>query len=255
MIKTALSKATFSNGALSLTSSDRTLAERAFGALRQAIVDGKIRPGERLRIEDLADYLDMSPMPIREAIRHLHAVGLAENIPHRGARVTELSLTDLQEVYDARVTLEPLAVRRAADRFSKADAKEAAARLAALNALPDDNSAPTLAMHTAFHFSLYEAAGSKWLIRLIQPLWETSSRYRVAAPHTRRLATRRLEHQAILEACTDHDGDRAAAILYWHLAAYANLLAKNMGGVLLFKPPAISTELGKAKARRAGSRR
>jgi DNA-binding GntR family transcriptional regulator len=255
MIKAALSKPTSLNGALSTTGSHRTLADRAFGALRQAIVDGQIRPGERLPIEDLAVYLDMSPMPIREAIRHLHAVGLAENIPHRGARVTELSLTDLQEVYEARVTLEPLAVRRAADRFSRADAKEAAACLAALNAVSDDNSANTMALHTAFHFSLYGAAGSKWLIRLIQPLWETSSRYRVAAPHTRRLATRRLEHQAILEACIDHESDRAAAILYWHLAAYANLLAKNMGSVLLFKPPATSNELGKAKARRPGSRR
>lgn len=255
MIKTALSKATLSNGALSDIGSHRTLADRAFAALRQAIVDGQIRPGERLPIEDLAVYLDMSPMPIREAIRHLHAVGLAENIPHRGARVTELSLSDLQEVYEARVTLEPLAVRRAANRFSRADAKEATARLAALNAVPDDNSAQTMAMHTAFHFSLYNAAGSKWLIRLIQPLWETSSRYRVAAPHTRRLATRRLEHQAILDACIDHDADRAGAILYWHLAAYANLLAKNMGGGLLFKPPMIATERVKAKPRRSRSRR
>src|SRR4029077_9265046 len=127
MIKSALAEAAQLNGGLSLGGSERTLAERAFGALRQAIVTGRICPGERLLIEELAVYLDMSPMPIREAIRHLHAVGLAENIPHRGARVTELSLTDLQEVYEARVMLEPLAVRRAAERFSKADAKEAAA--------------------------------------------------------------------------------------------------------------------------------
>jgi DNA-binding GntR family transcriptional regulator len=254
MTKSALAEAAQLNGSLSLGGSERTLAERAFGALRQAIVTGRIRPGERLLIEELAVYLDMSPMPIREAIRHLHAVGLAENIPHRGARVTELSLTDLQEVYEARVMLEPLAVRRAAERFSKADAKEAAARLAALNAAPDVNSAETMALHTAFHFALYNAARSKWLNRLIQPLWETSSRYRVAAPHTRRLATRRMEHQAILQACIDHDPDRAAGILFWHLAAYANLLAKNMGSVALFKAPAASAAAVKATASRSRGR-
>ena len=61
----------------------------------------------------------MSPMPIREAVRRLDAAGLVENIPHRGARVTELSVTDLAEVYEARMALEVLAIRRAAERFER----------------------------------------------------------------------------------------------------------------------------------------
>src|SRR6516165_10179832 len=103
----------------------RTLAERAFATLHEAIVTGALAPGERLPIEDLAEVLDMSPMPIREALRLLDSVGLVENIPHRGARVTELSIEDLREVYEARLALEPLAVRHAAENFTDADAARA----------------------------------------------------------------------------------------------------------------------------------
>src|ERR1700729_2607374 len=77
----------------------RTLAEKAFQTLHAAIITGRLRPGTRLPIEELAELLRMSPMPIREALRRLDAAGLVENIPHRGARVTELSITDLEEVY------------------------------------------------------------------------------------------------------------------------------------------------------------
>jgi len=220
-----------------LNGSQRTLADRAFGALREAIINGQLRPGERLPIEDLAVILDMSPMPIREAIRHLDAVGLAENVPHRGARVTETSLEDLREVYEARITLEPLAVRHAAERFSESAAKRVSARLDALNAAPDDSSAETWAMHTAFHFALYEAAESKWLIRLIRPLWETSQRYRFAATSQRSAKVRRKEHAAILQACVRHESDRAAELIYYHIAAWANLVAKSMYGARLFDLP------------------
>ena len=94
-------------------SAHRTLADRAFGALHDAIVAGTLAPGERLPIEELGEALGMSAMPIREALRRLDAAGLVENIPHRGARVTELAIADLAEVYEARLALEPLAVRRA----------------------------------------------------------------------------------------------------------------------------------------------
>ncbi len=218
------------------TGAHRTLAEKAFGALHQAILTGGLQPGERLPIEDLAEVLDMSAMPIREAVRRLDAAGLVENIPHRGARVTELSIGDLREVYEARLALEPLAVRRAAERFDDRSAAVASERLAALNRLPDDNSVETWGAHTAFHFALYEAAGSNWLVRLIRPLWESSQRYRLAAPVKRKLATRRGEHEAILQACVEHDPERAAQALYEHLTVTANLVASAMGGEPLFSP-------------------
>src|ERR1700759_3819667 len=110
----------------------RTLAEKAFDTLHTAIITGQLRPGTRFTIEELAELIEMSPMPIREAVRRLDAAGLVENIPHRGARVTELSVRDLSEAYEARLALEVLAVRRAAERFTAEQAAEARRSLARL---------------------------------------------------------------------------------------------------------------------------
>jgi DNA-binding GntR family transcriptional regulator len=177
----------------------------------------------------------MSPMPIREAVRRLDAAGLVENIPHRGARVTELSGTDLSEVYEARLALEVLAIRRAAERFEDADEEAARHCLHTLEAMTDDRTAEASAAHASFHFALYGAADSAWLIRLIRPLWETSERYCLEIPDCRQLRSRRSEHRAILEACIVRDSDGAAIALHDHLATTANNISRAMGGEALFE--------------------
>lgn len=236
--------------ALRVPGGHRTLAERAFATLHEAIVTGVLAPGERLPIEELAEIIEMSPMPIREALRLLDSVGLVENIPHRGARVTELSIDDLHEVYEARLALEPLAVRHAAENFSGQDAEVASRRLAEhVNAYKQSDLGPLWSTHTAFHFALYDAANSRWMSRLIRPLWETSERYRFAMlPIKLNLDKRRLEHERILQACIDHDADSAARELYNHLAQTANLIAAQMGGQELFELVSTVSEPGRALA-------
>jgi DNA-binding GntR family transcriptional regulator len=214
----------------------RTLADRAFVALHDAILTGQLEPGERLPIEALGGVLGMSAMPIREALRRLDAEGLVENVPHRGARVTELSLADLAEIYEARLALEPLAVGRAAGDFSERDALAGTELLLDLAQRPDDDSAETWAAHKAFHFALYEAAGSSWLLRLIQPLWEMSHRYLLSVKVPRKLDSRGGEHAVILQACIDHDCERAALLMHDHLATTANDVSLAMGGQQLFEP-------------------
>lgn len=213
----------------------RTLAEKAYVSMHDAIVRGDLQPGERLPIEELADVFEMSPMPIREALRRLDAAGLVENVPHRGARVTELSLDDLREVYEARLALEPLALEQAAERFSDEDAERGRERLDTLNAFGDRSGPDAWAAHTAFHFALYEAAGSAWLLRLIRPLWESSERYRLATPALRKLSMRRTEHERILGACVERRPAVARAELHDHLARTANTVAGAMGGGELFE--------------------
>ncbi|HZE06726.1 MAG TPA: GntR family transcriptional regulator [Solirubrobacteraceae bacterium] len=212
----------------------RTLAEKAFDTLHTAIITGQLRPGTRLPIEELADLLEMSPMPIREAVRRLDAAGLVENIPHRGARVTELSVTDLTEVYEARIALELPAIRRAAERFTAEHEAEARRRLRALHEADEESFAAASEAHTRFHFALYAAAGSAWLMRLILPVWETSERYSLEVPDVRRLPHRQSEHQEMLDACVAHEPERAAAVLHSHMAVTANRIAEAMGGEALF---------------------
>jgi DNA-binding GntR family transcriptional regulator len=215
----------------------RTLAEKAFATLHRAILTGALPPGRRLLIEELAQQLEMSAMPIREALRRLDSVGLVEHVPHRGARVTELSIEDLVEVYEARLALEPLAVGHAAERFDEEAAERAVeAHPLHVQAYRSGDTATAWAAHTEFHFALYSAAGSRWLLRLITPLWESSERYRLAFASTQRsLDERRREHERILEACLRGDPPLASSELYDHLARTANLLSTGMGGDELFE--------------------
>ena len=213
----------------------RTLAEKAYETLHTAIITGALRPGARLPIEELAEHLEMSPMPIREAVRRLDAVGLVENVPHRGARVTELSVTDVTEVYEVRLALEPLAIRRTAARFTDALAAHARQCLQQLESMADETSAATSEAHAAFHFAFYEAAGSAWLLRSIRPAWQVSERYALEWPEVRQLEGRSEEHREILAACEAHDPDRAAQALHDHLARTANSLAEAMGGEPLYR--------------------
>ncbi|MBS1888702.1 MAG: GntR family transcriptional regulator [Actinobacteria bacterium] len=217
--------------------SHRTLAEKAFGMLHDAIVSGALSPGERLPIEDLAAVTGMSPMPIREALRRLDGVGLVENVPHRGARVADLSVEDLREVYDSRLMLEVPAIARAAENFDDEDAANAGEWLERLEtAIQREDDAASLEAHTGFHFALYRAASSRWLLRLISPLWDSAERYRVATIGVRRLFESRVdEHQKLLDACRERQPDVAELRLWNHLVRTANLVAVEMGGEELYE--------------------
>lgn len=195
-------------------------------------------PGDRLPIEELAAALDLSPMPVREALRRLDAAGLVEHVPHRGARVTEISVVDLREIYELRLSLETLAMRHAAERFTDEDGQLATDALARhVAAYERDDLRESLAAHAEFHFALYGAARSRWLLRLITPLWESSERYRLQLlPQYRdALTKRRREHERMLAACVARDPDRAAVEVHDHLVATANSVAAQMGSKALFE--------------------
>lgn len=208
-----------------------TMAEVALAELREAIVSGELAPGTALRLDELANALGMSISPVREALRQLESLGLVVYVPHRGATVAKLAPDDLYDVYDARLTLEIHAVRRAAERFSEDDTRAAHAYLDAYRkawSLEDTRTARQA--HTDYHFSLYRSAGSDWLVKLIRAPWETCERYRmISVPSRGTLEERQREHEIILDACVERDPDKAELWLYRHLTLTANLVARTMG--------------------------
>src|SRR5690349_9122197 len=105
------------------------MAEAALERLREAIIMGELTPGAPLRLEDLARQLGMSISPIREAVRQLEALGLAEHVPHHGAKVMRLDVEELRELFSIRLALESMAVRRAAELFTDENAGRARAHL------------------------------------------------------------------------------------------------------------------------------
>src|SRR6266536_2878250 len=152
----------------------RMMGEAGLEELRGAIILGELTAGTPLRLEDLARSLGMSISPIREAVRQLEALGLAEHVPHHGAKVVALDVDDLRQLFEVRLALETLAVRGAAKRFEDDDAARARVHLDAYaEARRAGDVREALRAHTAFHFTLYEAARSQWLVRLIRPAWDS----------------------------------------------------------------------------------
>jgi DNA-binding GntR family transcriptional regulator len=206
-----------------------TLADAATAQLHEAILVGELVGGTALRLTDLADSLGMSMMPVREAIRRLEALGLVEVIPHKGAWVRELTLDDAHDTHDMRMLLEVTAIERAAARFTDQDAEQARAYLERhVRALEAGDHAAARQAHTDYHFAMYAAAQSRWLLRALEPVWQNGERYRFAgtrSPGSRaRIAQ---EHEAILAACVARDPSAAAEALRGHIAnAHARVIEK-----------------------------
>lgn len=215
----------------------RTMAEFALEQLRESIILGELPAGTPLRLDDLARRLGMSISPIREAVRQLESLGLAKHVPHQGARVLEFDIHELQDLFQVRLALESLAVRRAAAGFS--DETEAAARahlerFDAAAAAGDVRG--TLRAHTDFHFTLYEASGLPWLVALIRPAWDRSERYRPAllTSKTGPQEQHREYDGALLTACAQHDPSAAAAALHEHLELASVIFQHELGGRGIF---------------------
>jgi DNA-binding GntR family transcriptional regulator len=212
------------------------MAEAALERLRESIILGELTPGTPLRLEDLAKRLGMSISPIREAVRQLEALGLAEHVPHHGAKVMSLDVEELRELFSIRLALEGMAVRRAAALFEESSAQSARAHLTAYDdARHRGDIRAAVRAHASFHFALYEAAQSGWLVRLIRPAWDSCERYRPVLLAEGTLQDRHEELDVeLLEACSAHDEDRAAQALHDHLQLASDIYAVELKGRSIF---------------------
>ena len=215
----------------------RTMAEYALEQLREAIILGELPAGTPLRLDELARSLGMSISPIREAVRQLEALGLAKHVPHQGAKVLDFDIDELRDLFEVRLALESLAVRRAAERFTEADATAARAQLDRLDELRgEDDVRQTMRAHTDFHFTLYEASQSSWLVSLIRPAWDRSERFRPAlftAENEPQVRHRELDGR-LLAACEEHDPAEAAQALYEHLELASLFFETELAGEGIF---------------------
>jgi DNA-binding GntR family transcriptional regulator len=193
-----------------------TKTEAAFRALRQAIEEGRYLPGEHLRVAQLIDELDMSPTPIREALRLLQAEGLIVHHPHRGMAVAEYSPEDAEEVYRLRVLLEPLAteqaVRQAGDE-QIAEMRRLHDELAA--ALADDSRTDAAELNAAWHRAIWTASDSRYLQEFIARLWQAIPMRAVWLTGRANLSF--AQHERVMTAIERRDAAAAAACMREHI--------------------------------------
>lgn len=149
----------------------RRLSDQVASFLREEIYSGRLRPGERLAEVELCERLDISRAPLREAILALRTDGLVDIRPHRGATVTELTETDIREVYGLRLLLEPVAAREAASRRDPADLAHIEAQFEELRAaMVRENPLPVALAHAGFHRAVARASGMPRMASFIDVL-------------------------------------------------------------------------------------
>lgn len=187
-----------------------------FAKLRQQILIGGLAPGEPLNQEALADDLGVSRMPIRQALKRLQTEGLVRRLQNRRVVVTPLGREEIEDIFDMRIALEPLALRLAIPRTTPQDLRHMGHALDDVNA--DDDPASFGTRNAAYHLALVQPCGRPRLLREIRSLLDLSDRYQRAAHRdTTFTAPLRDEHEALFEAVRAGDPERGAAVLGRHI--------------------------------------
>jgi len=189
----------------------KPLREIVFEHLRASIINGQLKPGERLMELQLADQLGVSRTPIREAIRKLELEGLVEMVPRKGAYVADLSIKDVLDVLEVRAYLEGLAARLAAERMVEDDIEELEFILHKFQeSLKEGNTDKLIDLDNAFHEKIIKGSYNNKLIQIVQGLHEQVLRFRVMYfTETTSMDEVMEYHRAIFDAISNRNPDKA----------------------------------------------
>ena len=209
-----------------------SLSQQAYERIRHQIISLQLPPGEVIDEMQLQKELGLGRTPIREALKRLSLEKLVTIVPRRGMFVTDIGITDLQRLFEVRLTLEALAARLAAQRGRQVHWDQMAAVLADL---PDENTLIDneilIAIDEACHQIMYEATENDFLEDILTTLYALSLRlwyYSLSRIGDMRRAI--LEHQAILEALQARDADRSAQLVRQHIQAFQEEIQSVMMG-------------------------
>jgi DNA-binding GntR family transcriptional regulator len=186
--------------------------------IAQAILNGELPPGTRLREETLARSFSVSRTPVREALIQLSASGLAHLEPNRGATVLQLTAQDVSEVYHLRAVLESESAAMAASRITPEVAGQLLAICDRMGGLHESPASEQLAADTQFHYTIAEASGSPRLLALVRQVSAIPEAYRSGIPYTGAdMGEAERQHRGIAEAIGQQDHDQARKLMRSHV--------------------------------------
>ena len=192
-------------------------SEYVYRILRNAIINGVLKPGRVLNQAELAKQFQMSRMPIRDAIKMLHKEGLIRMVLHKGSMVTHFSAQDIREIYAIRKILEGSAVREATPNIDGAvisRLEKINRSIARYNKRGDVDA--MIKENERFHLLLYEPCQNRKLVDLIQNLWSSyPKRLFWIVPGRGDQAVK--EHDDILAAVRARDAESAQRLIQDHL--------------------------------------
>lgn len=207
------------NGASASGTGAASQGESVYARMLDDIRSGVLAPGARLLETEIAQRLEVSRTPVREAIRRLEADGLVSHMPRAGATVRRLAYSEIMELYEMRTVLEGTAARLAARSASGVELDE----LQSLNdemAEAEGDGAQLFALNQLFHRTLIDAARNRFLVKSVNAVHTTLL---ILGPSTLgrpdRAPAAVTEHQAVLDALRARDGDAAEGAMRHHMEA------------------------------------
>ncbi len=149
-----------------------TLQDKTYQTLHQWLTVGRFQPGERLKIRQVADELEVGIMPVRAALQRLAAEGALLDIPNCGMVVPKLNRAQFDDILQTRLLLEGQAAEQGTYRMTAADiSKMATLSEQMAQAIAEKNSKAYLEANEEFHVTLYRASASPLLMELIETVW------------------------------------------------------------------------------------
>lgn len=212
----------------------RSLSEQVTNEIRRSILAGGLPPGRSLSLRKLAEQLDVSFIPVRDALRVLEAEGLVVNPPGRSATVAPLDLEEFHAIYRVRRLIEPDLARRAVPLLEDAELDQlyqAAAEFGGTERSMDD----IYGDHRAFHLALVAPAASAWDIRILMMSERATERYvrigfGLLDPDPTEHDRRRDAHQLLIDEFRKRAPQVAARALDEHLAHNEELAHNALSG-------------------------
>lgn len=208
--------------------SSRTLIEQTYAVLREDIIEGRLPPGSKLRIEHLRTQYDVGAGTVREALTRLVSDALVTTEGQRGFRVAPIALEDLVDITSLRVQIETQALRqsmRHGDEHWRRRVKQAYAALSVEEPIPPGHRRQWEQLNVRFHEALLSGYASPWTLRVLRLLSRHSERYRCYAMTLQGYVRDvHAEHAAIVEYTLNGQEARAALALEAHIRATPDLL-------------------------------
>jgi len=195
------------------------LREVVCETLREAIRSGVLKPGERLMEIQLADELGVSRTPVREAMRKLELEGYVIMLPRRGTYVANISIRDINEVFEIRTTLDALASGLAAERITEEELEQLERLLVSIGEnIETRNMKKVVEDDMEFHDILYKASRNQRLVGIISNLREQMTRFRsMSMSYPGRLKKTLEEHSRLVEAIAQRDVELAQKLGVEHM--------------------------------------
>lgn len=208
----------------------KPLREVIFNTLREAIIVGELKPGERLMEVQLAEKMGVSRTPVREAIRKLELEGLVEMLPRKGAHVADLSVKDIMDVLEVRSTLDGLASSLSAARITEEEVRELKhVQTQFIGYVEKENLQGSIKKDVEFHDIIYRSSRNDKLMQITNNLREQIQRFRVIYikdySSTKELIR---EHAEIFDAISRRDSDAARQAAQRHIKNQEDTIIKSI---------------------------